>query len=48
MLSIPSRCRKRMNSLFMFIAFCSAWPSMTSAASAGIIPTMEWTLTGTA
>ncbi len=37
-----------MNSLFMSITFCSVWPSMTPAASAGIIPTMEWTLTGTA
>ena len=37
-----------MNSLFMVIACCSAPPSMTAAASAGMIPTMDRTLTGTA
>ena len=37
-----------MNSLFIVIAFCSALPSMTPAASTGMIPTMDRTFTGTA
>ena len=37
-----------MKFLFMVIACCSMSPSMTAAASAGMIPTMDRTLTGTA
>ena len=37
-----------MNILFMVSALCSMSPSMTPAASAGMIPTMDRTLTGTA
>ena len=37
-----------MNRLFMAIACCSMAPSMTAAASIGMIPTMDRTLTGTA
>ena len=36
-----------MNFLFMVSALFSMLPSMTPAASAGMIPTMEWVLTGT-
>ena len=36
-----------MNCLFMVIALFSMSPSRTPAASAGMIPTMECTLTGT-
>ena len=36
-----------MKFLFMVRAFCSVPPSMTTAASAGMIPTMDRLLTGT-
>lgn len=37
-----------MNVLFMVIACCSMSPSMTAAASAGMMLTMDRVLTGTA
>ena len=43
----PSFCRNRVKFLFMVSAWCSMSPSMTPAASAGMIPTMDRVLTGT-